>query len=124
MNRPARSALAFLGIALAMAGCGKSSSTAPSPGRSPGQVILLPKGDVQYNAYNLAYQACSGRTPAEVARLVGSTATDPAAVAAAFAENSFDPKGRPSATKGCLDALEGHPESPAPSPTATPTRSG
>jgi hypothetical protein len=121
MRHAVRSAGAILGTVLALAACGKSPSTGPSSGESPSRIVLLPKGNATYNSYDLAYQACTGRTAAEVAKQVGTTATDPAAVAAAFAANSFDRKGRASATKGCLDALEGNAESPPPSPTPTPT---
>ncbi|MDP9342644.1 MAG: hypothetical protein M3Q23_11255 [Actinomycetota bacterium] len=85
-------------------------------------IQLLPHGGLPANAYDLGYQACTGKSPDEVAKQVGSTATDPAAVAAAFARDNFDVKARPYAVQGCLDALQGKPETlPSSSPSPTPT---
>jgi hypothetical protein len=124
MRRSVRVAAAIVASSIALVACGKSSSGPTGGGASPTRsvIVLLPHGGLPQNAYDLGYQACTGKTPAEVAQEVGSTATDPAAVAAAFARDNFDAKARPFGTQGCLDGLEGRPEiPPSSSPSPTPT---
>jgi hypothetical protein len=113
---------AVLASSIALAGCAKSSTT-PSSGSTRSVIKLLPLGGLAANAYGLGYQACTGKTPAQIAKSVGSTATDPTAVAAAFARDNFDAKARPYGAKGCLDALQGRPATP-PSASRSPTPSG
>ena len=122
MRLPVRTAAAILLPFLALAACAKSSSPAGSASPTRSVIKLLPHGGLPQNAYSLGYQACTGKSAADVAKEVGSTATDPAAVAAAFARDNFDAKARPYGEQGCLDALEGRPETP-PTPTPTPTPS-
>lgn len=110
-----RVAAGILACSMALVACG-TSSTIPSTGTTRSVIKLLPRGGLAANAYGLGYQACTGKTPAQVASPVGSDATDPAGVAAAFARDNFDVKARPFGERGCLDALEGRPESPPPTP--------
>jgi hypothetical protein len=120
-GRSTRFATVIMAATIALAACGKSSTT-PSTATSRSVIKLLPHGGLAANAYDLAYQGCTGKSPAEVAKAVGSTATDPAAAAAAFAKDNFDVKARPYGAKGCLDALEGRPETlPSSSPSPTPS---
>jgi len=123
VQRSLRTAAAIAATALALVACGKSSG-GPAGGGSPTRSVikLLPQGGLPQNAYSLGYQACTGKSPADVAKEVGSTATDPAVVAAAFARDNFDAKARPYGEQGCLDALEGRPQTP-PSPSPTPSAS-
>jgi hypothetical protein len=105
-----------------MVACAKSTSPAGSASPTRSVIKLLPHGGLPQNAYDLGYQACTGKTRTDVASQVGSMATDPAAAAAAFAHDNFDVTARPYATRGCLDALEGRPETPpSPTPAATPS---
>lgn len=122
MRRSRRTAAAIAVVGIALVGCAKSSG-GPGGGASPTRSVikLLPHGGLPRNAYSLGYQACTGKSPADVAKQVGSTATDPSTVAAAFARDNFDTKARPYAVQGCVDALEGRPETP---PSLTPTPSG
>jgi len=121
MRHPLR-ATAALVLCLALAACAKSSGPAASASPTRSVIKLLPLGGLPQNAYSLGYQACTGKTPTDIAKQVGSTATDPSAVATAFARNNFDAQARPYATQGCLDALEGRPATP-PSPSPSGTKS-
>ena len=123
MRLPLRTAAAILLPFLALAACAKSSSPAGSASPTRSVIKLLPHGGLPQNAYSLGYQARVGKSAAAVAKEVGSTATDPATAAAAFARENFDAKARSYGQKGCLDALEGRPETP-PSSNPPPTPSG
>ena len=115
-------AAVILASCLALAACAKSSSPGGSSSPTRSVIKLLPQGGLPQNAYSLGYQACTGKTAADVAKSVSSSATDPATVAAAFARDNFDAKARPFGEQGCLDALEGRPQTPpSPTPTTTPS---